>query len=129
MEIVAVVAIVIAITFVVLACFMIPAMIELRRTALDVRKYVKEVDSEFQPVLKELHELALNLRVITHGIASKTGEIEGFMTAVGDTGRNISRINVVAGAVADLVGRSSFWMTGVKAASRYLIDRISKKGR
>ncbi len=129
MSIVAVSAVVIAVTIVILAAFLIPALIEIRKSATAVRVYINYMESEVKPVLKEFRELAENLRVLTDGIASKTDEIRSFMTAVGDTGRNISRINIVVGEFAGLLTRSSLWVTGLKAGSRYVIDRITKKRR
>jgi hypothetical protein len=51
------------------------------------------------------------------------------MTAIGDTGRSISRINVVIGVVTDIFFRLFIWIVGLKAAGRYVINRIAKKGR
>ncbi len=129
MDIVAIAAVVIAITFVVLVAFMIPALIEVSKTAYAFRKYIVDVDLQLQPVLKELRELTANLRIFSDGVASRTDEVKSFMTALGDAGRNISRINVVIGDFAGLLGRSSLWLTGLKAASHYVLKRISKRGR
>jgi hypothetical protein len=49
------------------------------------------------------------------------------MVSLGDTGRNISKINVVVGEVAGLLCRSSLWLTGLKAAGQYAVGRILKK--
>jgi uncharacterized protein YoxC len=128
MEIIAIAAAVIAITFIVLVAFLIPALVEVRKTAMSVRTYVIDVDSELKPILKELHELTANLRVFTDAVASRSDEVKYFMESIGDTGRNISRINVVVGEVAGLVCRSSLWLTGLKAAGQYAVGRILKKG-
>ena len=129
MEIVAIAAAVIAVTFIVLAGFLIPALIEIRKTAAAVRTYITDVESQLHPVLKELRELAANLRVLTDGVVSKTEEVKTFMTALGDTGRHMNRISGVLGDVAGLLCRSTLWMTGFKAAGHYVIDRIAKKRR
>jgi uncharacterized protein YoxC len=129
MGIVAIAALVIAIVFVVLAGFLIPALIEIRKTAVTVRTYITDVESQLQPILKELRELTTDLRTLADSVASRTDEVKTFMTAIGDTGRNISRINVAIGDVASIFFRSSLWITGLKAAGRYVINRIAKKGR
>ncbi len=129
MEIVAIASVVIAITVIVLAGFMVPALIEMRKSALAVKALITDVESQLRPTLKELRELSSNLRILTEGIASKTDEVKSFMTAVGDTGRNISKINVAIAEVAGICYRSSLWVTGLKAAGRYVINRIIKKGR
>jgi len=129
MEIVAIAALVVAIAFVALVCFLIPVLVELRKTAVVVRTSIHNAESQWQPVLTELRELTANLLILTDGIASKTDDVKYLMTSLGDTGRNISRINAVIGNVAGLLCTSSLWMTGFKAAGRYAIDRIAKKRR
>lgn len=127
MEIIAIAAAVIAITFIVLVAFLIPALIEIRKTAVSVRTYVTDVESQMQPILKELRELTANLRIFTDAVASRSDEVKSFMVSLGDTGRNISKINVVVGEVAGLLCRSSLWLTGLKAAGQYAVGRILKK--
>ena len=127
MEIIAIASVVIAITFIVLVAFLIPALIEVRKAAISVRIYVTDVDSQIKPILKELRELTANLRVFTDAVASRSDEVEAFMESLGDTGRNISKINIVVGEVAGLLCRSSLWLTGLKAAGQYAVGRILKK--
>lgn len=127
MEIVAIAAVVIAITFIVLVGFLIPALVEIRKTAVSVRTYITDVESQMQPILKELRELTANLRVFTDAVASRSDEVKSFMVALGDTGRNISKINVVIGEVANLMCKSSLWLTGLKAAGKYVAGRITKR--
>ena len=128
MEIIAIASVVIAITFIVLVAFLIPALIEVRKAAISVRIYVTDVDSQIKPILKELRELTANLRVFTDAVASRSDEVEAFMESLGDTGRNISKINIVVSEVAGLLCRSSLWITGLKAAGKYAVGRILKKG-
>jgi uncharacterized protein YoxC len=128
MGIISIAAAVIALTFIVLVAYLIPALIEIRKTAISVRIYVSDVDSQTQPILKELRELTANLRVFTDVVVSRSDEVKSFMVSLGDTGRNISKIDAVVGKVADLLWRSSLWLTGLKAAGQYTVGRILKKG-
>lgn len=127
MGVIAIAAVVIAITFIVLAGFLIPALVEIRKTAVSVRTYITDVESQMQPILKELRELTVSLRIFTDAVASRSDEVKSFMVALGDTGRNISKINFVIGEVADLMCKSSLWLTGLKAAGRYVAGRIIKR--
>ena len=129
MGIVAIAVVVIAITFIVLVGFMIPALIEIRKGAAAIRTFITDVESQLQPVLKELRELTSSLHILIDVIVSKTDEVKSFMAVIGDTGRNINRINVVIGAVTHIFFRSFLWIIGLKAACRYGINRIAKKGR
>jgi uncharacterized protein YoxC len=118
---------VMSITFVILAAFMIPAFIEIRKTAAAVREFMANADSELKPILKDLQGTLADLKVLTQGAAEKVEEVQTFMEAVGETGRNLHTINTVIGGVATVVGTSSLWLTGAKVASKFIIDRISKK--
>ncbi len=119
--------VVVAITMVVLAAFMIPAFIEIRRTAITLRQTSERAESEFKPVLHELHKTLSELKAIVEGVASKTEDVKCLMEALGDTGRNLRTINHVVGAVAGVLASSSAWMVGAKAAGRVILERLLKK--
>jgi uncharacterized protein YoxC len=72
MGIVAIAAVVIAITFIVLVVFMIPALIGIRKGAAAIRTFITDVESQLQPALKELRELTSSLHILIDVIASKT---------------------------------------------------------
>ncbi len=118
---------VMAITLVVLAAFMIPAFIELRKTAAAAREFLVGKESELRPIIRDLQETLADLRILTQGAAENVDEVKVFMESVGDAGRSIQTINTVVGGVATVIGRSSLWLTGAKVAGKFIIDRISKK--
>jgi uncharacterized protein YoxC len=119
--------IVIAVVLVVVAIFLVRALIEIRATVIAARGLMTRIDTELVPVVKDLQYVLADLKVTTDGIASRVEDVKSAMTAVGDTGRNISRINAVIGTVADVLSRVSLLSTGVKAAGQYVCDRISRK--
>lgn len=118
---------VIAATFVVTMVFLIRAMMEIRRTMVGIREFVARLDTELKPVLRESHDILSDLKVTTNGIASRVDDVKLAMEAIGDTGRNISRINYAVGEVADCLCRVSLLSTGVKAAGKYVVDTISRR--
>lgn len=127
MESVFTVWIVIAAVLVVVAVFLVRALIEIRATVIAARGLVTRIDTELVPVVKDLQGVLADLKVTTEGIASRVDDVKSAMTAVGDTGRNVTRINVLIGNVADLLTRITLVSTGVKAAGQYVCDRISRK--
>ncbi len=118
---------VMAITLVVLAAFMIPAFIELRKTATAAREFLVGKESELKPIIRDLQETLADLRVLTQGAAENVEDVRVFMESMGDAGRSIQTINTVVGGVATVVGRSSLWLTGAKVAGKFILDRIIKK--
>ncbi len=127
MVIIGLAAVVAAITLVVLAAYLIPAIIEIRRTASAMREFLVCTEGELSSALKELRETLAELKELSNDLASKSGEVTSFMEALGDTGRNLHTINNLVGIVTGLVGGSSIWMTGGKAAGKYVIERLFKK--
>ena len=127
MGIVGIAAAVVAVTLVILAAFMIPAFIEMRKTAAELRKFIANTDSELNSVMKELRLALDDLKTVTGGMADKVDNVKSFMDAVGDTGRNLSTINSVIGVVAGVCSSSSVWMTGAKAAGRMIAEKLIRK--
>lgn len=127
MSVTAIAVVVMALALVVLVAFMIPTLIEIRKAAADLRGFVTQTGGELKPVLVELEKTLAELRMVTEAIAEKREDVQTFMEAVGDTGRNIRTINVAVGSVAHAAAASSLWLTGARAASKFLAERLIKK--
>ena len=127
MSVTAVALSVIAGALVLLGVFIIPTIIEIRKTLSALRSLISNTDVELKPVLKELQDTLAELKIITEGVATKVDDVKIFMDAVGDTGRNIRTINAAIGSVAHAAATSSAWLTGVKVAGKVLSERIIKK--
>ena len=120
MTIIAIAAVVTAVSIVILTIVVIATSIEIRKTAISARNFMDHAETEIKPVLMELHETLNNLKIITDGAADKIEDMKTFIEAAGDTGRMV-------GNVTGLVSRSSLWMTGLKAAGKFVLTRYIKK--
>jgi uncharacterized protein YoxC len=120
-------AVLVAITLVVLAVFTIPAIIEIRKTTASLREFITSADSELKPLLNELHKTISEVKIIAEGIASRTEDVTCFMEALGDTSRNLRKINSAVGTVAGVLASSSAWAVGAKTAGKLILERFSKK--
>jgi uncharacterized protein YoxC len=119
--------VIIAITVVVLVAFMIPAFIEIRKTAVSIREISVRSENELIPVLNELHKTLTAVKSLAEGAATKTEDVKSFLDALGDTGRNLRTINNVVGTVAGVLSSSSAWLVGAKVAGRFILERLSRK--
>lgn len=127
MSVTAIAVVVMALALVVLVAFIVPTLIEIRKAAADLRGFVTQTGGELKPVLFELERTLAELRMVTEGIAEKREDVQTFMEAVGDTGRNIRTINAVIGNVANAAVASSIWVTGARTAGKFLTERLIKK--
>jgi uncharacterized protein YoxC len=117
----------IAITFAILAAFLIPAVIEIRKTAIALREFTVNAETELKPVLHELQNTLTELKGLAGEAASRADEIRSFTEALGETGKNLRTINSVVGTVASLLANTSAWAVGAKAAGKMILESLSKK--
>jgi uncharacterized protein YoxC len=120
-------AVLIAITFAILAAFLIPAVIEIRKTAIALREFTVNAENELKPVLHELQNTLTELKGLAGEAAARADEVRSFTEALGETGRNLRTINSVVGTVAGLLANTSAWAVGAKAAGKTILECLSKK--
>jgi uncharacterized protein YoxC len=116
-----------AVTLVVLTCYAIPVLSELRQTARSLRTVTEVLDSEMTPLIKELRETIADVHEVTRITAASADGVGLLMEELGQAGQNIRMINKVAAGVTGVVSNSSVWVTGARVAGRFIIDRLMKK--
>lgn len=129
MTILSLAAAVVAITMVVLAAVLIPAVNEIKKTAEATRDFINRTDAELKPILSEMRATLADLKALTGGVAENVDDLKTFMGAVGETGRGLKTISSVVGSVAGLFASSSLWLSGAKVASKFMWEKLAKKGR
>jgi uncharacterized protein YoxC len=129
MDLLTVLVLLIAVTLIAAAVYLVTVCEELKKTLFTARELIKRVDTEVDPILTDLHSVLTNAKIASEAVASRIEEVKSAMEAVGDTGRNVSRINCAVGQVADFFIRVSLLSAGAKAAGKYLRERISQKRR
>lgn len=119
--------IIIAVAVCVLVLTMIPTIIAIKRTAASVGALSDMVQNELKPTLQELTGVLAELKTIGGGVAERTEDIKLFMSALGETGHNLSTINRTVGAVTGVLSATSAWATGARVAGKYLFQQYLKK--
>ncbi len=129
MIIINIAALVVAIAAVALVVALIPLIRELKAAAVAVRELTVKLDTEIVPTIKELQDVLADLNVITAGAADKVEDVKNFMSVIGETGRGLRTIGGVVGSAANVLTKSSLWVTGAKVAGTFVLDRFTKKRR
>ncbi|MBI1920291.1 MAG: DUF948 domain-containing protein [Geobacter sp.] len=119
---------VIAITLVVMVSFAIPTVIEVRKTAKAAREFFTRTDTELRHVLRDVGAVMTNLRPFTESSAACAEDVKTFMSALGETGRNLHAVNDLLCTVSDSFSRYNVMATGVKASFRYFLEKLKRKG-
>jgi uncharacterized protein YoxC len=116
-----------AVTLVVLACCVIPVLLELKKTAISLRTIAESMETEVKPLIKELKATVADIQVITGSAAGHAEGVSLLLDELGHAGHNIRMINKVIGVVSDVAAVSSTWMTGARVAGQVIIDKLFKK--
>lgn len=119
--------IIIAVALCILVLVLIPTILAVRRTVESVGALSDMVQQELKPTLQELTGVLAELKTVGGGVAEHTDDVKRFMTALGETGANLSTINRSVGTVTNVLSTTSVWATGVKVAGKYMFDRYLKK--
>lgn len=119
--------IVIAVAFLILVLTLLPAIATIKRTAASVGSLSDMVQQELRPTIQELTAVLVELKTVGGGIVEHTDDVKRFMTALGETGTNLSTINRSVGAVTGVLTTTSAWATGAKVAGKYMLERYLKK--
>lgn len=120
-------ALIAAISVAVLVLFLIPAIQSVRQTAQSVSALADLLTNELKSTIKELNQVLAELKTVGGGVAEHTDDVKRFMSALGDTGTQISTINRSVGAVAGLLNQAGAVATGVKVAGTYLLENYLKR--
>lgn len=119
--------IIIAVAFLILVLTLLPAIATVKRTAASVGSLSDMVQQELRPTIQELTAVLTEMKTVGGGVAEHTDDLKRFMTAMGETGINLSTINRSVGVVAGVLSTTSAWTAGAKVAGRYLLERYLKK--
>ena len=119
--------IIIAVALCILVLVLIPTILAVKRTVTSVGTLSDMVQKELRPTIQELTGVLAELKTVGGGVAEHTDDVRRFMTALGETGTNLSTINRSVGVVTNVISTTSVWATGAKVAGKYMLDRYLKK--
>jgi uncharacterized protein YoxC len=119
--------IIIAVAFLILVLTLLPAIATVKRTAASVGSLTDMVQQELRPTIQELTAVLTELKTVGSGVVEHTDDVKRFMTALGETGTNLSTINRSVSVVTSVLTTTSTWATGAKVAGTYLLERYLKK--
>lgn len=119
--------IIIALAFLVLVLTLLPTIAAVRKTAESVGALSDMLQTELKPAIQELTAVVAEIKTVGGGVAEHTDDVKKFMSALGETGSNLSSINRSVGMVAGILNTTTAYVTGAKVAGKYLLERYLKK--
>ena len=118
--------IIIAVAVGAVAAYLVPLLLELRRTVEALRH---TIETNLNPALDELQKNLRTLNSITGNVEQVSEHVKLFSGAVGDIGRSVSAVNaVISGAGASTAVKLMSLRTGIVAAVGFILTNILRKG-
>lgn len=128
MTLVSVAALIVALAVIILIGVLIPVILELKRTTVTVREFIVRTEDALAPALAELRQTLTDVRVMTDAAASRRDDITTLMSAMGETGENIHRLNDILDGAVTVVEKPAMYWAGLKAAAQNIAGHFTRKG-
>ena len=111
--------------FLLLVCGMVPALLQLRRTARQVEDFLRVVELELRPALIELKEVMRNLNRASDQVAGGIEKVGGTLDAIQETGQTVRYANqLIQHIVFRKLITGAALMTGLLVGLRTLVVRL-----
>ncbi len=118
--------IIIAVAVGAVAAYLVPLLLELRRTVEALRH---TIETNLNPALDELQKNLRTLNSITGNVEKVTGDVKIFSEAVGNIGRSVNAVNaVISGTGATALIKLMSLRTGIVAAIGFVLTNLLRKG-
>ena len=122
-------ALLIAVAFAVLVGYLVPVLMQLRRTAAESEQLLSKMNTEVLALVSELRLVSQNLNNVTNQARQGVEHAAVLLHAVGEIGESVQHVhNVVRGSGGTLLNNVASMVAGFKAASHILRERVRREG-
>lgn len=129
MTIVEIAAIVIAIAFAVLVGYLVPLLIQVRKTVAESEQLLAKMNTDLPPLVAELRSMSQNLNDLTDQARSSVEHASVLLHAVGEVGESVQQVhNLVRGTSGSLLTNVASVVAGFKAATQVVRERMRHEG-
>ena len=129
MTIVEMAAILVAVTFVVLVGFLVPVMIQVRKTVAESEQLLAKMNNDLPPLISELKGVSRNVNDLTEQARLGVEHAAVLLHAVGEVGESVQYVHeVVKGSSGTMLTNVASVVAGVKAATKVMKERFREEG-
>jgi uncharacterized protein YoxC len=129
MTIVEMAAILVAIAFAVLVGYLVPVLIQLRKTVAESEQLLVKMSAEVPSLVSELRVMSQNVNDLTDQARSGVEHAAVLLHAVGQVGESVQQVhNVVRGSSGSLLTNMVSVVAGIKAATHVVRERMKHEG-
>ncbi len=129
MTIVEIAAILVAVAFVVLVGFLVPMLVQIRKTVAESEQLLAKMNNDLPPLISELKGVSRNVNNLTEQARAGVEHATVLLHAVGEVGESVQQVhNVVRGSSGSMLTNVASVVAGFKAATQVMKERFREEG-
>jgi uncharacterized protein YoxC len=129
MTIVEIAAILVAVAFAVLVGFLVPVMIQVRKTVGESEQLLAKMNDDLPPLIGEIRAISHNMNEATKQARGGVEHAATLLHAVGEVGESVQHMhNVVKGSSGSMLTNVASVVAGFRAATQVVKDRFREEG-
>ncbi len=129
MTIVEMAAILVAVAFAVLVGYLVPVMIQVRKTVAESEQLLAKMNNDLPPLIGELRAVSHKVNDLTEQARRGVEHAAVLLHAAGEVGESVQHVHdVVKGSSGSMLTNVASVMAGFKAATHVMKERFREKG-
>ena len=129
MTFVEIAAMLVAVAFVVLVGFLVPVLMQVRKTVAESEQLLAKMNADLPPLVGELRAVSQHLNQLTEQARDGVEHAAVLLHAVGEVGESVQHVHsVVRGSSGTLLTNVASVLAGFKAATQVMRERYRKEG-
>ena len=129
MTIVEIAVILVAVAFAVLVGFLVPVMIQVRKTVAESEQLLAKMNHDLPPLIGELRAISHNMNELTEQARGGVEHAAALLHAVGEVGESVQHVHdVVKGSSGSMLTNVASVVAGLKAATHVMKERFREEG-
>ena len=129
MTFVEIAAILVAVAFVLLVGFLVPVLIQVRKTVAESEQLLAKMNNDLPPLIGELRAVSHNVNNLTEQARRGVEHATVLLHAVGEVGESVQYVHdVVKGSSGSMLTNMASVVAGFKAATKVMKERFREEG-
>ena len=129
MTIVEIAAILVAVTFALLVGYLVPVLIQVRKTVRESEQLLAKMNNDLPPLIGELRAVSHNVNNLTEQARRGVEHATVLLHAVGEVGESVQHVHdVVKGSSGSMLTNMASVVAGFKAATKVMKERFREEG-
>ena len=122
-------AILVAVAFAVLVGYLVPVMIQVRKTVAESEQLLAKMNHDLPPLIGELRSISRNMNDLTEQARGGVEHAATLLHAVGEVGESVQHVHdVVKGSSGSMLTNVASVVAGFKAATQVMKERFREEG-